>query len=77
LVDPIKQRELLERQAEFKQGGDEEAMEVNERFLRAMEYGMPPMTGCGMGIDRLMAILTSQKNLKDVIFFPLMRNESE
>ena len=75
LIDPIKQREFLERQADFKARGDCEAMEVDERFLRAMEYGMPPMTGCGMGIDRLMAILTSQKSLKDVIFFPLMKDE--
>ena len=77
LVDPMVQRELLERQAQFKAGGDKEAMDVDERFLRAMEYGMPPMTGCGMGIDRLMAILCSQKSLKDVIFFPLMRDESK
>lgn len=77
LVDPLLQRELLERQAQFKATGDEEAMQVDESFLSAMEYGMPPMTGCGMGIDRLMAILTSQKNLKDVIFFPLMRREEK
>lgn len=75
LVDPVVQRELLERQSQFKAGGDAEAMEIDERFLRAMEYGMPPMTGCGMGIDRLMAILTSQKSLKDVIFYPLMKEE--
>lgn len=76
LVDPIKQRELLEAQAAFKAGGDLEAMDVDERFLRAMEYGMPPMTGCGMGIDRLMTILCSQKSIKDVLFFPLMKDES-
>ncbi|MFW0870963.1 MAG: lysine--tRNA ligase [Patescibacteria group bacterium] len=74
LVDPLLQRELLERQSHFKTQGDHEAMEIDERFLEAMEYGMPPMTGCGMGIDRLMAILCSRKNLKDVIFFPLMKD---
>ena len=76
LVDPLRQRELLEAQAQFKAGGDVEAMDVDERFLRAMEYGMPPMTGCGMGIDRLMTILCSQKSIKDVLFFPLMKDES-
>lgn len=73
LVDPIRQRELLESQSEAKKGGDAEAMEVDERFLTAMEHGMPPMTGFGMGIDRLVALLTEQKNLRDVIFFPIMK----
>lgn len=73
LVDPMKQRELLVSQSKVKEEGDEEAMEVNERFLTAMEHGMPPMTGFGMGIDRLVAIFTEQKNLRDVILFPLMK----
>jgi len=73
LVDPIKQRELLEDQAKAKKGGDEEAMEVDERFLTAMEHGMPPMTGFGMGIDRIIALFTEQKNLRDVIFAPIMK----
>lgn len=73
LVDPIRQRELLVSQSEAKGMGDEEAMEVDERFLEAMEHGMPPMTGFGMGIDRLVAILIEQKNLRDTIFFPLMK----
>lgn len=73
LVDPIRERELLEMQAQAKEGGDEEAMDVNEEFLTAMEHGMPPMTGFGMGIDRLVAILTEQKNLRDTIFFPIMK----
>jgi len=73
LVDPVKQRELLVSQSKAKEEGDEEAMEVNEKFLTAMEHGMPPMTGFGMGIDRLVAIFTEQKNLRDVIFFPIMK----
>lgn len=73
LVNPLIQRDLLVSQAKAKEGGDEEAMDVNEGFLTAMEHGMPPMTGFGMGIDRLVAILTEQKNLRDVIFFPLMK----
>lgn len=73
LVDPVIQRELMESQAKAKLAGDEEAMDVNERFLTAMEHGMPPMTGFGMGIDRIVAILTEQKNLRDTLFFPIMR----
>ncbi len=77
LVNPIIQRELLESQSKAKEGGDAEAMEIDERFLTAMEHGMPPMTGFGMGIDRLVAILTEQDNLRDVIFFPIMRPKEE
>ena len=73
LVNPIKQRELLVAQSKAKEGGDEEAMDIDEQFLDAMEHGMPPMTGFGMGIDRLVAILTEQKNLRDVVFFPIMK----
>lgn len=77
LVDPIEQRNLLESQSKAKEAGDEEAMSINEEFLTAMEHGMPPMTGFGMGIDRLVAILTEQKNLRDTIFFPIMRPRGE
>jgi len=73
LVDPLRQRELLESQAKAKAGGDAEAMEVDEDFLTAMEYGMPPMTGFGMGIDRLVAILSEQDNLRETIFFPILK----
>lgn len=73
LVDPIVQRELLESQSKAKEGGDAEAMNIDERFLTSMEHGMPPMTGFGMGIDRLVAILTDQRNCRDVIFFPIMK----
>jgi lysyl-tRNA synthetase, class II len=75
LVDPLIQRELLEAQAAAKAGGDEEAMQVDERFLTAMEQGMPPMTGFGMGIDRLVAILTDQKNIRDVVLFPITKSD--
>jgi len=73
LVNPIRQRELLESQSQARADGDKEAMEVDERFITAMEHGMPPMTGFGMGIDRLVALLTEQKNLRDVIFFPIVK----
>jgi len=73
LVDPIIQRDLLVSQSKIKEGGDAETMDIDDRFLDAMEHGMPPMTGFGMGIDRLVAILTNQKNCRDVIFFPIMR----
>jgi lysyl-tRNA synthetase class 2 len=73
LVDPTVQRELLEKQSAAKTAGDDEAMDIDEKFLTAMEHGMPPMTGFGMGIDRLIALLTEQDNLRDIIFFPIMR----
>ncbi len=72
-MNPVIQRQLLDAQAAAKEGGDAEAMEVDERFLTAMEHGMPPMTGFGMGIDRLVALMTEQSNLREVIFFPILR----
>ncbi len=77
LVDPIDQRERMSVQAEFRQKGDEESFELDEDFLQAMEAGFPPITGWGMGIDRIMALLTGQPNLRDVIFFPIMRPETD
>lgn len=77
LVNPLVQRTLMENQAESKKQGDVEAMEIDERFLTAMEHGMPPMTGFGMGIDRLVALFTERVNLRDVIFFPIMREKEE
>jgi lysyl-tRNA synthetase class 2 len=73
LVDPLKQKELLEVQVKAKADGDEEAMDMNNEFLIAMEHGMPPMTGTGIGIDRLVGIFTEQNNLRDTILFPIMK----
>ena len=77
LINPIRQRELLEAQAAAKAAGDKEAMDVDERFLTAMEHGMPPMTGFGMGVDRLVAIMTEQRTLRDVVFFPTMKPKED
>ncbi len=75
LIDPQVQRALLEKQADFKAGGDDEAMEVDEVFLKAMEHGFPPMAGQGMGIDRIVSLLTGQDNLRDVVLFPTLKPE--
>jgi lysyl-tRNA synthetase class 2 len=73
LIDPVDQRERLERQMEARAAGDTEAMEMDEDFLLCMEHGMPPMSGWGMGIDRLTALLTDAETLRDVVLFPFMR----
>lgn len=70
LTDPVLQRELLEEQMAARGDGDEEAMMLEEDFLECMEYGMPPMSGLGLGLDRLVAILTDQTSLRDVVLFP-------
>lgn len=75
LNDPLDQRRRFEAQAALRAGGDEEASGVDEDYLRAMEYGMPPMGGVGIGIDRLFMYLSGATNIRDVILFPTMRPE--
>jgi len=73
IVDPRDQRSRFEAQSLAKAGGDEEAMMMNEEYLTAMEHGMPCMSGWGMGIDRIITLLTGQDNLKDSVMFPLLK----
>lgn len=75
LNDPIDQRERLEEQAALRAGGDDEAMTIDEDFIRALEYGMPPTAGIGIGIDRLSMIMTNSASIRDVLFFPQMKPE--
>ncbi|TQR19099.1 lysine--tRNA ligase [Psychrobacillus vulpis] len=73
LVDPLEQRKRLEEQAFLKSNGDLEAMEMDEEYLTAMEYGMPPISGWGFGIERLLMVLTDSDTIKDCVFFPLTK----
>lgn len=75
LNDPIDQRERFEEQAKLMERGDDEAMFIDQDFLRALEYGMPPTAGIGIGIDRLAMIMTNNISIQDVLFFPQMRPE--
>jgi lysyl-tRNA synthetase class 2 len=75
LNDPIDQRERFEEQVKLMERGDDEAMFIDQDFLRALEYGMPPTSGIGIGIDRLAMIMTNNVSIQDVLFFPQMRPE--
>ena len=73
LVNPVEQEQKLLEQASLKEAGDEEAMEMDYDYISAMEYGMPPISGWGMGIDRIIQLITNSENIKDVVMFPLMK----
>ena len=75
LIDPLDQKDRFESQMEARKNGDEEAMQKDMEFVEAMEHGMPPVSGWGMGIDRIVALLSGQPNLKDVVLFPLLKSE--
>lgn len=75
LNDPIEQRERFEEQVQLMERGDDEAMFIDHDFLRALEYGMPPTSGIGFGVDRLCMLFTGQESIQDVLFFPMMRPE--
>ncbi len=75
LVDPIDQAKRFQQQADARAKGDTETMDIDNDFLMCMEYGMPPISGWGMGIDRMVALLTNTQSLRDVILFPLTRLE--
>jgi lysyl-tRNA synthetase class 2 len=77
LNDPIDQRQRFEEQVKLMERGDDEAMFIDQDFLRALEYGMPPTSGIGIGIDRLAMIMTNNHSIQDVLFFPQMRPEKQ
>jgi lysyl-tRNA synthetase class 2 len=77
LNDPIDQRERFEEQLRLSEKGDDEAMFIDQDFIRALEYGMPPTSGIGIGIDRLVMLMTNNSSIQEVLFFPQMRPEKK
>ena len=77
LNDPIDQRERFEEQLKLSEKGDDEAMFIDQDFLRALEYGMPPTSGLGIGMDRLIMFLTNNESIQEVLFFPQMKPEKK
>ena len=75
LLDPVEQKLRFEAQEADGEAGDEEAMSVDRDYIRALEYGLPPTGGLGIGMDRLVMLLTNQTNIRDVVLFPTLRPE--
>ena len=73
LVDSVEQEKRLIEQSKLKANGDEEAMSIDYEYIKAMEYGMPPISGWGLGVDRFMQFLTNSQNIRDVVLYPLMK----
>jgi lysyl-tRNA synthetase class 2 len=77
LNDPIEQNERFEAQLALSEKGDDEAMFIDHDFIRALEYGMPPTSGIGIGIDRLVMLMTNNSSIQEVLFFPQMKPERQ
>jgi len=75
LNDPVLQKQLLQEQVERGRGGEEETHPMDDDFVRSLEFGMPPTGGVGIGVDRMVMLLTNTQNIRDIILFPLMKPE--